>query len=335
MSSKKAAAIWILTVFTFLSTLGTLHAWISWQISGLSTVDLFTFAIEVIPYFIITLMATVMFIGAACHVAFRSESFEIQFFQLGKDFDDKLEAKSEDIKQSTDEALAKLGLQEFQVKENMKELQKTLGEFDTKFAESASSNEKILKRTQKKLMDIELRISKIQAAQKDLPKIEKKIETVEAVQKDVKEIQGIVKKLNSIPEPNLTSTDDIKVLEGKVMKRGTVQKLKTNGIRKVEDLLLKSPLEIGITKAMSESEAKSLQSVMQLMMIPGIQHEDAMLLLKSGVGSKQELALQDEFTLGGKVSKVADLYSKEGKIKEKDKPTLEEIASWIKLAKAS
>ena len=107
LSTKKASAIWILTVLTFLSTLGTLHAWISWQISGLSVVTLFTFSIEVIPYFIVALMANVMFIGAACQIAFRSPSSEIPLYQLGKDFDEKLEEKSEDIKNSTDEALAR------------------------------------------------------------------------------------------------------------------------------------------------------------------------------------------------------------------------------------
>jgi hypothetical protein len=139
--------------------------------------------------------------------------------------------------------------------------------------------------------------------------------------------------LYAIPEPYITSTDGISVLEGKLLKRGTVRRLKSGGIQTIEDLLLKSPLEIAMTKTMSESEAKNLQSVIQLLMVPGIQHEDAVLLMKSGVNSKQELALQDTFSLGARLSKTAELYVKEGKINENEKPTLEEIASWIKLAK--
>ena len=112
-----------------------------------------------------------------------------------------------------------------------------------------------------------------------------------------------------------------------------MQQLKSVGLKKVEDLLLKSPIEIVLTKVMSENEAKSLQSILQLLMVPGVEHEDAMLLLKSGVGSKQELGLQDSFSLGARISKTAEHYIKEGKIKANDKPTLEEISSWIKWAK--
>ena len=58
-----------------------------------------------------------------------------------------------------------------------------------------------------------------------------------------------------------------------------------------------------------------------------------MLLFKSGVSSKQELGLQDTFSLGARISKTAEHYIKEGKIKVNEKPTLEKISSWIKWAK--
>lgn len=273
------------------------------------------------------------FTGAVCFVVFRRDSLDLPLYQLGKDFEEKLDVKSEEIKDSTEEALTKLGLREFQLKENMKALQKKLGEFDNKLKDSIDNHEKTFRTTQKKLMKIERKIDKIQTAQKDLTRLKKKLNAIESIEKNLGNIQGIVEKLGSVPEPYLTSTNEIKALEGKLLKRGTVRQLKLSGIEKIEGLLLKSPVEIALTKTMTESEAKSLQSVIQLLMIPGVQREDAMLLLKSGVNSKQELALQDTFSLGARISKVAELYIEEGKIKEPEKPTLEKVASWIKWAK--
>jgi len=333
LTSKKALAVWILVIFCFLAFLSTFHAWILWQIEGVSMIPILSFQIEVTTYFLTTLTMTFFFIGAVCYVVFRSESLDLPLYQLSKDFEEKLDAKSEEIKSSTDEALTKLGLREFQLKESMKALQKKLGELDNKLKNSVDNHEKTFGTMQKKLVNIEHKIDKIQTVQKDLIGLKKKLNTVKSIGKNLESIQEIVEKLDSVPKPYLTSTNEIKALEGKLLKRGTVRQLKLSGVEKIEDLLLKSPVEIALTKTMTENEAKSLQSVIRLLMIPGIQHEDAVLLLKSGVNSKQELALQDTFSLGARISKVAELYIEEGKIKETEKPTLEKVASWIKWAK--
>lgn len=334
MTSKKAFTVWILVIFTFLAILGTLHGWILWQIEDVNVITILSFSLEVTTYFIATLITTFFFIGAVCYAVFRGESLDLPLYQLSKDFEEQLDVKCEVIKNSTDEALTKLGLREFRSEESMKALHKKFGELDNKLKKSMGTHEKILKTTQKKLLGMEHKISQIQTTQKELPKLKKKLQAIEAIEEELKNIQEIMTKFNSIPEPCLTSTDGISVLEGKVLKRGTVRQLKLNGIEKIEDLLLESPVEIALTKTMTEGEAKSLQSIMQLLMVPGVQHEDAVLLLKSGVNSRQELALQDTFSLGARVAKTAELYVKDGKIKENEKPTLEEIALWIRLAKA-
>jgi hypothetical protein len=254
---------------------------------------------------------------------------------MSKDFEEKLDAKGEEIKNSTTEALTKLGLQEFQLKESVGDLQQTFGVLKTKFEESSDHTEKALKTSKKKLATIERKLGKIETNQKDLPKLKRNLKAVEAVEKDLKKIQGVLENKDAIPKPYLSSTDDIKLLKDKVLTQSTIQRLKSNSINKVEDLLTRSPVELALTNAISETEAKNLQSVIQLLMIPGLQHKDAMLLLKSGVNSKQELAIQDMFTLGSRVSKVADLYEEVGKIEEDDKPTFEKVASWIKLARES
>lgn len=287
-----------------------------------------------ITYLLTTLVTTSIFLGAACYIILSSEPLDLPLYQLGKDFEAKLDEKSQEIENSTNETLTKLGLRQFQSREETKSLQKNIGELSKELGKELESHKEILKAAQKKLVEIEQRTKKTLIVQKDILKLKKKLNALETVEKDLKNVQEVIEKANSVPEPYLASTEKIEVLEGTILKKGTVRRLRKSGFKKVEDLLLASPLEMSHTKAVSESEAKGLQSKLQLLMIPGVQHEDAVLLLESGVNSKEELALQNPFSLGARMVKATELYIEEGKIKEKDKPSLEEIASWVKWARA-
>lgn len=337
MTSKRALKVWILVVFAFLGALSTLNAWNLWQQAGAdSMVALFPpaqgYQISVATYFIVTLAATCCLLGAICYVVFSRSSLESSLDQLGKDMEERLDEKSREIKAATDRALTKLGLREFRLKESMKDFQERFEEFSQRMGGKLENQEKDLEVTRKKLVGIEHKIDRLQTAQKELANL-RKLQVIETVEKDLKGIKGIMDRFDPIPEPYLTSTDRIDALEGNVLKGETVVGLKSKGMEKIEDLLLRTPIEIGMTKTMSESEAKSLQSIIQLLMVPGVQREDAMLLLKSGVNSRQELALQDPFSLGAKISKTAELSTNEGKFNKEEKPSLEEIASWVKWAK--
>lgn len=334
LTSKKALKVWVLAIFMFIAVLGTLHAWILWQTQGVTVITLFSFPMEVTNYFAAALLTCFSFIGAICYVVFNNEPLELPLYRLTRDFEEKLEVKNEELMNSTDEALTKLGLRGFQLKDTLQALQNKVGKMETGLKESEEKHGKILDTSQKKLVAMERKLDGIQTIPNELSGLKKRLQILEGVERNLKVIQGIVEKSDSVSKPYLSSTEDICILEGKILKPGTVDQLKLNGIEKVEDLLLKSPVEIGLTKVMSENEAKSLHGVLQFLMIPGIQHKDAVLLLKSGVNSRQELALQDALNLGARVSKTAELYVKEGKIKESEKPTLEEIASWIKWVKS-
>jgi hypothetical protein len=50
--------------------------------------------------------------------------------------------------------------------------------------------------------------------------------------------------------------------------------------------------------------------------------------------NRKELASQDPIELGRKINNVFDVCVEKGKISDADKPTIEEIYSWIKNAKA-
>ena len=338
MTFKKAITVWILLVFAFLGAFNILYAWTIFYAEGAGLMVGFPLlgnavTLDVTVYLFGALIVTLMFMGVVCYVVFRSDSLDLTLFQLAQSFEEKLDRKGEEMQTSTTESLAKLGLREFQLKEDIKNLRKETVQLNNKLQKSIENWDKNLDKTQKQLVSISRKTNDIQKNQKQLIKQKKTLLSADSFEKNLKDIHEKIEEINSIPKPYLSSTDKIELLEGTILKKNTVQQLKTVGLEKVEDLLLKSPIEIVLTKTMSENEAKSLQSILQLLMVPGVEHEDAMLLLKSGVSSKQELGLQDTFSLGARISKTAEHYIKEGKIKVNEKPTLEKISSWIKWAK--
>jgi hypothetical protein len=57
------------------------------------------------------------------------------------------------------------------------------------------------------------------------------------------------------------------------------------------------------------------------------------LLEEAGVTNRKELASQDSLELGRKINDIFKVYVAEEKMSEAEKPTIEEIDSWIKFAK--
>ncbi len=331
--------MWIFLTIVLFSGLSAIHAWTSFLAGGagsFATIPPFLsngFQIETTTYLIITLIVTCVFLGIACHVILNSSHSDLPLYQISQDFEAKLEEESQDIKNSTHETLTKLGLKGFQLKEGIKSLQEGIRELHKELEDGMENSKKVLDVSQKKLLGIEKKTERALIAQKEIPKLNKKLEALKTVEKNLKSLQEKFEKSNSRRISYISSLDNIDALEGKILKKATVRKLKASGFKKIEDLLLANSFEIAHTRVMSENDAKDLQSILQLLMVPGVKHEDAVLLLESGINSKEELALQDTFNLGAKVMRITEPYILEGKIKQEEKPSLEEIASWIKWAK--
>ena len=107
MTLKKIFTVWILLTLVFLTVLGTIHAWTSLLADGagsLATIPPFLsngFQIEATTYFIAGLVMTSILLGATCYLIFSSEPLDLPLYQLSKDFEAKLEEKSQEIKSST------------------------------------------------------------------------------------------------------------------------------------------------------------------------------------------------------------------------------------------
>ena len=104
------------------------------------------------------------------------------------------------------------------------------------------------------------------------------------------------------------------------------------GINSVGDFLTTDPAIIGEKTRVSQEMAENLQSMGQLMMVPGVDENDAEILLEAGIKSRKALAGQDLIKLCKKLNKIAKTYVDQGKISKEEYPTIEEVSSWIRSA---
>jgi predicted flap endonuclease-1-like 5' DNA nuclease len=158
-----------------------------------------------------------------------------------------------------------------------------------------------------------------------------------ALKRQRAELKTIKLKLEKIEEnivpvqAELTSLDDPKAIKGIGPHLG--KELRGLGITSVREFLTADPAVIGEKTRLSQEMAENLQVTAQLLMIPGLSEKDAELLAEAGIKSRKQLADQDLIQFSRKVGKIAKIHVDEGKISEDDCPTIEEISSWIRMAK--
>jgi predicted RecB family nuclease len=101
----------------------------------------------------------------------------------------------------------------------------------------------------------------------------------------------------------------------------------------VGEFLNTDPVVIGEKTRVSNEMAENLQATAQLMMVPGLDDDDAELLIDCGVKSRKQLADQDLITLSRKINDLAKIYIAQQKLSKEKAPTIEEISAWIRMAK--
>jgi predicted RecB family nuclease len=78
---------------------------------------------------------------------------------------------------------------------------------------------------------------------------------------------------------------------------------------------------------------EKLQARAQLSMVPGVKEKDLILLEELSITSRRQLANQDPIDLSKRINKLFNNLVEKGQISEDEKPTIEEITSWVKFAK--
>jgi hypothetical protein len=134
------------------------------------------------------------------------------------------------------------------------------------------------------------------------------------------------------PKPQLTSQSKTEDVRG--IGENTGNELREMGITNVGELVLTDPEAIADKTDMSVKTVEKLQGRAQLQMVPGINEKDLILLEEAGVMNRQDLAKQDPIDLGKRINVTYKVFVDEGKLAEGEKPSIEEIDSWIKFVKA-
>jgi hypothetical protein len=159
-----------------------------------------------------------------------------------------------------------------------------------------------------------------------------------AIAKQQSEIADIKMKLATLedefvqPKPQLTSQSKTEDVRG--IGENTGNELREMGITNVGELVLTDPEAIADKTDISVKTIEKLQGRAQLQMVPGINEKDLILLEEAGVMNRQDLAKQDPIDLGKRINVTYKVFVDEGKLAEGEKPTIEEIDSWIKFVKA-
>jgi hypothetical protein len=162
---------------------------------------------------------------------------------------------------------------------------------------------------------------------------EESVATLKKQQVDLEEIKHRLEKIEGNMLPNeamLRSLDNPENIKGIGPSLG--KDLTSLGITSVGDFLTTDPVVIGENTRVSQEAAENLQALAQLMMVPGVDANDAELLVEAGIRSRRELANQDLIELSKRVSEIAKIYVDQGKISREGYPTIEEMASWIRMA---
>jgi hypothetical protein len=163
-------------------------------------------------------------------------------------------------------------------------------------------------------------------------------QTEKSILKQEEEIAAIKLELGRLEEafvtPKTQLTSESKLEDVRGIGENTGNDLRQQGVNNVGDLLLSDPAVIAEKTGMSEKQVEKLQGRAQLAMVPGVTERDIVLLEEVGVTNRKELASQDPFELGRKINSIYKATVEKGKISEGEKPTIEQVQSWIKFAKA-
>jgi len=162
----------------------------------------------------------------------------------------------------------------------------------------------------------------------------KKMATLNKVKADLDYLKQGLTNLETtlvLPNPILKADSNPKDIRG--IGPTTTKELATMGITSAGEFLFADPLIIGEQTRLTQEKAESLQGMVQLLMIPAIDETDIELLERAGVKNRKELAIQDPFELHIQLMAIAKAYIKDHQLTKAQIPRLEEVISWVGLAK--
>jgi predicted flap endonuclease-1-like 5' DNA nuclease len=354
MSVKRGIAVWLSGFATFIAVLCSISMAIQLITDGQGAIvrpyvigDLVG-DLSVESYLWISIAVTFIFLGITCVIAYRKQAPDPEIVKLllkvggnlaalrktqeasitetaeQLEYSRKINSKffgkiSSDIEEAGKSTLVQFENQDKNLKKTRRDVISTVEKLATETGEKISVD---LNKQETSMLKIkrlnEESSSALKNQQVKLEEISRKLETIED-----NLVVSVQAKLKSFDNP-----EEIKGIGPALGKE-----LKELGISSVGDFLTTEAAVIGEKTRVSQEMAENLQAMAQLMMIPGVDANDAELLIESGIKTRKELADQDLINLCRKVAEIAKNYIQENKISNDEYPTIEEISSWIRSAK--
>jgi chromosome segregation ATPase len=378
----KGIIIWILGFFSFLAASNVINAvimWFSLGAEGTFTPSLLgglTGPIPVYVYLLISVIATLAFLGATSHMLVREFSTTDQISALAENVN-RLETSQQAQQRTLDNLQDKMLAIEGSLERTRNELSKSLSEQGDAVKQSLETSheahQKLLETLQNQAVSLD---ESLTAVKKGLGGHTKEIKEVSAnlaqfgpqvadvketvtkqlgemgtalaqheqrqkrtaatITKQRTEIAEIKLKLEKIeeelakPQPLLTSQSNVEEVNGIGPKKGTA--LKEIEIANVGEFIMADPKVAAEKMGASEKTVEKLQKRAQLSMVPGLKDTDIFLLEEAGITDRKSLAEQDPIELSKKINAIFKTNVEKKKVSEEDKPTIEEIDSWVKSA---
>lgn len=165
-------------------------------------------------------------------------------------------------------------------------------------------------------------------------KEEKSMATITEQKNELAEIRLKLEKLESSvfePEPLLGSQNNVMGVKG--IGHGKAAKLKEIGITNVGEFISTESKVVAEGMGSSERTIEKLQGRAQLSMVPGVKKKYLFLLEGVQVKDRNSLSEQDPIELSKKINAVFEANVAKGRFSPMDKPTIEEIDSWVKFSR--
>jgi len=351
---KRGIAVWISGFLTFLAALNSLGAVIYWITRGRNSVvtpyliDEYTGKLRTETYFWISIITTFIFLGLTCIIAYRRLPPDPEIVKMFVKVGGNL-AVIRKIQETTAMELSEKVENNRTTSEQLfKKAETNLENVKKETLDTLGKQEKAMQKVRRDMIStVETKVN--ETREEMLGILEKQGTTIRKVEglskvgaEDIKkqrtELEDMRNRLEKIegqmvpPQPRLKSQDDTEEIRG--IGPRLKEELKSIGITNVGELIMADPFTIDEKTRVSREMAERLQATAQLLMVPGLNEDDAELLLEAGVTSRKELAAQDLVPLSRKIGEITKTYIEEKKMSEDEKPTIEEISSWIRMAKS-
>jgi hypothetical protein len=258
-----------------------------------------------------------------------SEQGETTRKELAKGLSEQGEATRQSLEsgqQAQQKMLESVQGRVFLLEESLKGVRKGLSE-QAEVIKGVNMN--LLDKLGPQLADIENAVAKLNQRDK---------KTVVAITKQRAEIAEINLKMERLEsefakrKPLLTSQSNVEEVKG--IGEAKTAELKEIGITNVGDLIMADPKVVAEKMGSSEKTVEKLQGRAQLSMLSGMKEKALFLLEELDIMDRKSLAEQDPIELSKKINAIFKVHVADGKVSEADKPTIEEIDSWVKFVRS-